>query len=110
MHFFPPSLPGSRIVGSKNSSRKEVLAKHGQGGIGAGLDWALTLPSPHKCLDNLRQKQKPAGVSNHSRAQRRLRSQQRSLHGGVCALVFAMGAQTAELRSPAVCLLHHCPE
>lgn len=108
--FSPPSLPGSRVMGSKNSPRKEVLAKHAQGGTGAGLDWALTLPSPHKRLDNLPQKQKPAGVSNHSRAQRSLRSQQRSQNGGVCALVFAMGAQTADLCGPAVCLRHHCPE
>lgn len=94
-------------MGSKISPKKEILAKRGQEDVGVELDWSPTHFRTHKCLDNLWQQQTPAGVSNHSRTQRSLQNPQRSQHGEVCAFVCATGAQTADLRGPALDLLLH---
>ena len=86
--------------------KKEILAKQGQEDVGVGLDWAPTHFRTHKCLANLWQQQTPADVSVRSRTQRRLQDSQRSQHGGVRAFVCATGAQIADLRGPAMDLLH----
>ena len=62
-------------------------------------------PTLPQMLNKLWQQQNPAGVSDHSRAQRSLQRKQRNQHGGVCTFVCATGTQAADLRGPAVDLL-----
>ena len=67
-------------------------------------------PALPQMLNKLWQQQKPAGVSDHSRAQRSLQRKQRNQHGGVCTFVCATGMQAVDLHGPAVDLLLLGPE